>query len=247
MKKGIQIQKWTEADNEQLAAMVRAGKTCEEIADVMGRDVKRVRARRQRLVAQGILPRKNGSMEKRRPFSRQEDEFLILGVKLGRVAKEIAADLGRPYGSVTARIAYLRRSGELPRDEGRKKIDRRRWVRADEEMVIQMYAAGFPVAEIAAVTGREEKAVRERVYERAAAYGLKPGERCAAKRQRVAPRALPMRDADIAREYLEAKDRRAQVGILAELNAADGREIIGAIVRGLKELAARDAETPAAR
>lgn len=224
-------QSWTTAQEEDLADYVRAGKTDAQIAAITGRTVQSVQKRRQRLC--GIKLRE--PKQKRAYYTPEDDAMIIDGANAGRLWADIASDLGRPVGSVTARGAQLRKRGLI---QMRPRGNRRRWASADEELAARMYAAGYPVELIAETVRRDVPAVKQRMYERAGALGVAAGSRCGAKRiyntaaDRPA-RVLAMSDADIAAEYLQAKDPRKQIHVLAELNAATVSEILSAIVRGV--------------
>ena len=224
-------QSWTTAQEDDLAAYVRAGKTDAQIAAITGRTVQSVQKRRQRLCGIKLHEPKQKHMY----YTAEEDALIIDGANAGRLWADIASDLGRPVGSVTAHGSQLRKRGLIP---DRPRGNRRRWASADEELAARMYAAGYPVELIAETVHRDVSAVKQRMYERAEMLGVAAGSRCGAKRIYNAAadrpaRVLAMSDADIAAEYLQAKDPRKQIHVLAELNAATVSEILSAIVRGV--------------
>lgn len=244
---------WTAEDDKQIAEMAAAGKTNAEIAEAIGRSTVAVATRMTKIKREGLFAGRRNPQS----WTTAQEEDLADYVRAGKTDAQIAAitgrtvqsvqkrrqrlwadiasDLGRPVGSVTAHGSQLRKRGLIP---DRPRGNRRRWASADEELAARMYEAGYPVELIAETVRRDVHAVKQRMYERAGALGVAAGSRCGAKRIYNAAadrpaRVLAMSDADIAAEYLQAKDPYKQIHVLAELNAATVSEILSAIVRGV--------------
>lgn len=95
---------WTIAEENQLAELYNGGKTCKEVAEIMGRSMDSIKGKIQRM---------EKTRYKRVDWRMKEIKLLKDMVRKGAKDKEIAEMLDRPKNSITTKRLELQRKGEI--------------------------------------------------------------------------------------------------------------------------------------
>lgn len=136
----------------------------------------------------------------REAWCEQDDSRLIEMQLEGATVNEIASELSRSVASIKKRIHVLQRAGRLPLRRVKKRVVLRAWTKADEDLILELNAAGLPDQEVASRADRSLDAVRLRLKRLKQVSG--PGAKAASSRWTSEEDAelLRLRDAGCSRE-----------------------------------------------
>lgn len=141
---------WTQDELDQLWQLHSAGKNVREIRSSLN-------TRRSWSAINEVLRsyRRSPATIRMNPWTREEEDLLVIRRQQGNTSKSIAHELGRSRASVSTKYSMMR-----PR-EAAPQARRRRWTQDEVDRALVMRAEGWTHYSIATVLGRSYEAVRQ--------------------------------------------------------------------------------------
>lgn len=158
---------WTDSDKQQLRELYLKGSSMDDICDLLQR---RYRGVKKQLIAMGLFEEAQPSgylpalkeqyPNAGKPWSKEENQWMMAAWRKGASVEEMAAELGRTPKAICCRLE----NNGIWADYSPSEDEPPRWTAADTQNMLKMVAEGYSISRIAERFHRTEKAIEARLF-----------------------------------------------------------------------------------